>query len=362
VKIKILIQMCAGLCLCKSYAQKPFELGILQDYGFILRHSVKVGHLQSRPRATTIFYTRNHLGDKEWEHRLHYPKSSFEFTYFDFQNPIIGETFALTANMYVPIYRRKVFQSEWKIGTGLVYATNPFNLQNNFRNNVLSNRWSYVMQTGFYGNWQIHKHWQLKSALQLTHYSNGAYKLPNAGVNVITASLGTAYLFHPEKISIQAKKDSVIRNQWIVQSALSLSWIETVVNQPRKHHVVNTQLQLARDASPSHRVQLGIDVSWNEGIRYQIQQKYKDSSSRPDYRRIGVVVGDEIKLGKMSLNVQIGVYVYRNYQALTDMMFYQRYGLKYYWHRNIWSGLFLKSHAATAEAAEFTIGGHFPLK
>ena len=351
------------LSLKISIAQnQPFDIGLMYDYGFILKHSKKIGHLQSHPQAFTLYYNRYLNGSKDWHQTFKYPKTSFAFTYFDYQNPIIGHSLALSANMLIPFYRATKHEAEWKIGTGLVYATNPFDLQNNFRNNVLSNTWSYVMQTGFSWAYHWHTHWQSKIALQLTHYSNGAYKLPNAGVNVVTMALATQYTFAPEKNLLQKVALDTFSKKWHLQTALAGSLIETEVNQPRKHHIVNFGIYIAKDMNRRHRLLTGFDVSWNEGIRYQIDQKYTDSTSKPDYRRVGWVIGDEIIFGKMSLNIQFGVYLHRQFEALTDMQVYQRYGLKYYFLKNLWAGLLLKTHAATAEAAELTIGTTWNLK
>lgn len=339
-----------------SQYQRPLDIGLAYDYGFILKHSRKIGHLQSHPQAFTLYSNRYLNGSKDWHQIFAYPKTSFAFTYFDYQNPTIGHSLALSVNMLIPFYRAAQHSSEWKIGTGLVYATNPFDLQNNFQNNVLSNRWSYVMQTGFSWNYHWNAHWQSKIALQLTHYSNGAYRLPNAGVNIITVACATQYTFAPEKNIYQKSYLEKFKKKWHLQSALAGSLIETEINQPKKHHIINLGIYVSRDMSRMHRLLTGFDVSWNEGIRYQIDKKFADSTSKPDYKRVGWVVGDEIIFGKMSLNIQFGLYLHRQFEALTDMPVYQRYGLKYYFLKNFWTGLLLKTHAATAEAAEFTIG------
>jgi len=346
----------------KTYAQAPFDIGFMQDYGFLLKHTVKIGHLQTRPLATTLYFNKYHLKGDKWLQKFNHPKTSFALTYFNFRSKVIGHTLALTSNMLFPIFTKLKNNFEVKIGTGVVYSTRPFDIQTNFTNNVLSNRWSYVMQLGGFWDYHLNEHWHIKPALQLTHYSNGAYKLPNAGVNVVTASIGAAYTFHPEKILYEKEEQEAFSKKWRLQAALAGSLIETEVNQPKKHKIINLGIYAGKDLSEIHFLHSGLDVSWSEGVKYQINKNFADSSSRPDYKRVSFVVGDEIRMGKMSVNIQLGVYIYKQYIAIADMPFYQRYGLKYYWFPNVWTGIFLKSHAATAESAEFTIGGSFVLK
>ncbi|MCS6796871.1 MAG: acyloxyacyl hydrolase, partial [Raineya sp.] len=307
------------------------------------------------------YFNRYHLGKLAWEQDFRYPQTSFALTYFNYQNPIIGHSLAVSANMLLPIYRHTKHNLQFKIGTGIAFATNPFDIENNFQNNVLSNVWSYVMQGGFWWNYHLNSHWKLKTGLQITHYSNGAFKLPNAGVNVITAFVGTSYVFNPEKIIYSQIEKEPFQPKWYLQNTFSGSLIETEINQPRKHSVFNLGLYVARDVSRKHRLNAGLDISWNEGIKYQIDQKFANATSKPDYRRISVVIGDEITFGDMSLNIQLGYYIRRQFEAKTDMPFYQRYGLKWYFHKNIFAGLLLKTHASVAECAEFTLGTHWQL-
>lgn len=359
---KKIILLITYLWLSLSNAQLPYEVGIHTDYGFIFRHAPKIGHLQSHPWAITAYFNRFHLGKCSWEQDFHYPQTSFALTYFNYQNPIIGHSVALSANMLLPIYRAPKSSLQFKIGTGLAFASNPFHIEKNFQNNVLSNIWSYVMQGGFWWNYHFNSHFKLKTGLQLTHYSNGAFKLPNAGVNVITAFAGLSYVLHPERIILQSTELGNFSKRWYVQTTLAGSLIETEINQPHKHSVFNVGLYFARDINRKHRFNAGLDISWNEGIKYQIEQKFGNQNQKPDYKRIGIVVGDEITFGDMSLNIQLGYYIRRQFEAKTDMPFYQRYGLKWYFHTNIFVGLLLKTHASVAECAEFTLGTHWQLK
>lgn len=345
-----------------TLAQKPFEVGVMNDYGFIFRHAPKIGHVQSHPWAVTAYFNRYHLGRCAWEQDFGYPQTSFAITYFNYQNPILGHSVALSANMLLPIYRANKSSLQFKIGTGLAFASKPFDIETNFQNNVLSNWWSYVMQGGFWWSYHINTHWKVKTGLQITHYSNGAFKLPNAGVNVITTFVGASYVFNPENIIFQKNTHTFFEKKWHFQTALAGSFIETEINQPYKHFVFNVGLYAMRDINRKHRLNAGLDFSWNEGIKYQIEQKFPNQTSKPDYRRISLVIGDEITFGDMSLNIQLGYYIRRQFEAKTDMPFYQRYGLKWYFHKNIFTGLLLKTHASVAECAEFTLGTHWNIK
>lgn len=358
---KDILKLCFLFFHLCSRAQTPFEVGLHTDYGFIFRHAPKIGHLQAHPWGITAYFNRFHLGKRLWEQHFHYPQTSFAVTYFNYQNPIIGHSLAISANMLLPVYRKNRHSVQFKIGTGLAFASNPFDIEKNFQNNVLSNFWSYVMQGGFWWSFRLNPTWNIKTGVQITHYSNGAYKLPNAGVNIITTFTSISYTFNPEKIVFRTTQPPSFSAKWYLQIAMAGSLIETEINQPHKHSVINLGLYTIRDLNRKHRFSFGMDISWNEGVKHQIEQKFASQSNKPDYRRVSLVVGDEIVFGNMSLNVQLGYYIYRQFEAKTDMPFYQRYGLKWFFHKNIFTGLLLKTHASVAECAEFTIGTHWQL-
>ena len=73
-----------------------------------------------------------------------------------------------------------------------------------------------------------------------------------------------------------------------------------------------------------------------------------------DYKRVGLFIGHELFINKLSIETQLGYYVYKPFNYETDI--YQRVGVKYYIYKNIFSGVGLKTHGGRAEAIEATIG------
>ena len=67
-----------------------------------------------------------------------------------------------------------------------------------------------------------------------------------------------------------------------------------------------------------------------------------------------IVIGHELFINKLSIETQLGYYVYKPFDYETDI--YQRVGVKYYIYKNIFTGVGLKAHGGRAEAGEFSIG------
>jgi hypothetical protein len=111
-------------------------------------------------------------------------------------------------------------------------------------------------------------------------------------------------------------------------------------------------------------LQLGVDMFWTltlkDYIRYSstaFPENETQIDPNTDYKRVGVFVGHELFINQLSIETQLGYYVYRPFKE--DIDIYQRVGLKYYYNRFLFSSLHLKSHAARAEAVEMGIGVRF---
>jgi hypothetical protein len=73
-----------------------------------------------------------------------------------------------------------------------------------------------------------------------------------------------------------------------------------------------------------------------------------------DYKRVGLFVGYELFINKISLEGQVGYYIYRPFKD--DLVVYDRIGFKYHFNTKIYTGFSVKTHMFYAEALEFGIG------
>lgn len=92
-----------------------------------------------------------------------------------------------------------------------------------------------------------------------------------------------------------------------------------------------------------------------ELIRYQsISFPELDVDPNTDYKRVGMFVGFELYISKLSAIAQLGYYVY--YPFDFEGKVYNRIGLKYYFGKKLFGAVTLKSHGAAAEAVEIGLG------
>lgn len=331
------------------------RVGIQYYKGFILKHSPDIGHLITyHPDGIELFYEKHLSGEEDWHQGYRYPWVGYSIGYFYLGNARLGDIIAASTYMSFPIWQSKKIQILGQIGTGLGFATRPYHPENNNQNTILGSRLSVEMRGAITTQWQISPQWQALVNMGITHFSNGAIRLPNKGINLVSANLG-------------------------VQK--TVRYIEKTVPTPSPFHQKEWQYSFLIHGGRSQAQPFGREIkpfvtfqsyagwranrksSWLVGGDYFINWAIKESleqsfplrdQPKPDFKRAGLTLGHELHLGDLSLLTQMGYYVY---EVLPQKdVVYQRYGLRYQWYNNISMNMFLKTHGAKAEVLEWGLG------
>lgn len=341
-------------------AQNNPEYSLQTHSGFIIYHQSNVGHLaQSFPVGITASFYRQNIGAKAWAKAYKYPFSGVSLQYLDYNNSVLGKSLALFPNMRLPIRPRKQSNLEVKLGTGIAYHFNPFDLQENPKNIMFSSQVGFGMLLGMSYRYQVHQNWHISANLEVTHFSNGAFSLPNAGVNVPNISLALHYQPNAHKIVLQDSLRPFVRKTQI-HIAFSNSLVERYPGQDYKHYVFHLTAYGQKQISTKSALQLGLDYSVNTALKSLMRDRLWDNPTQEmtDYTRLALVLGHELKAGKVALLTQYGIYLYAPFN-FEDRPTFQRYGVKYYFHKNLFGQFSFKSHRAVAECIEFALGVYF---
>ncbi len=328
--------------------------------GNILRHTGDVTHLiTGHPTGVLLSFNRRTFGQKEWERAYNLPDVGFSFQYQDFKNEYLGEAYAIGAHYNFYFWKRRLL---FRISQGIGLATNPYDKNDNFKNNAFGSRLMssnlFMLQ---YRKERVLGPVGVEAGLVFTHFSNGRIKSPNSGINSYAAHIGLHYDFG--EVRQMAGVDTVftdfrepLRYSFYFRSGVNESPVTGSGQQPFYHFSAAVDKRLGRKSA----IQLGAD--WfvskylQEFIRYSSvaypQRKPIDPDT--DYKRLGVFIGHELFVNRLSIETQLGYYVYKPFDY--EMDFYQRAGLKYYIYKNLFTGVALKTHGGRAEAIEFGVG------
>jgi len=94
------------------------------------------------------------------------------------------------------------FNYEWNFG--LSFGWEPYDFEDNPYNKVIGSKVNAYINANFYMRWVLSHRFDMTSGINLTHFSNGNTKFPNAGLNAVGLKAGLVYNFN-RKNSFQAK-------------------------------------------------------------------------------------------------------------------------------------------------------------
>ncbi|MFD2551977.1 acyloxyacyl hydrolase [Bizionia sediminis] len=344
------------------YAQnKPTDSYIDFNYfkGAIALHNNDILHLiKGHPEGFIVSWNKKTFGNKDWEQRYGYPDYGVSFSYQNLKNKVLGTNYALYAHYNFYFLKRHLML---RVGQGLGYTTNAYDKIENPKNNAFGSTLlssTYVMLN--YKRERIFKKIGLQAGVSLIHYSNANIKAPNTSVNTVAFNMGLTYNLDQEDTAYRYTLTNETFTQPIKYNLTFRSGINEsdVVGSGQFPFYV---FSAYADKRLSHKsaVQLGADLFLSEFLKELIYYKSVSFpeelvSGNEDWKRVGLFVGHELFINRMSIETQLGYYVYYPYDF--EGRTYIRIGLKRYFGKKIFGAITLKSHGAKAEAVEFGIG------
>lgn len=349
----------AVITLTLSAQERPLhEIDANVFYGSILIHNKDISHLVTgHPTGVILSYNRKTYGLNAWERRYNYPDWGFSFAYQDMKNEELGDNYGLYGHYNFYFLRRHLML---RVGQGIAYNTNPFDLETNFRNTaygtaLLSS--TYVMlnykSKPFLGGFGV------QGGISLIHYSNASLRSPNTSTNTFTFNIGATYLIDTEKELNYIPK---MRERYTEPFKLNVVF-RTGINEADAighgtypFYVISGYVD--KVLNHKSRILLGTEIFFSnflkEEIRFQSIISPQTTDGTEDFKRSGVFIGHELKFNRYSAISHVGYYYYYPYEY--ESRVYLRLGLKRTFGNKLFGVISVKSHGAKAEALEFGLG------
>jgi len=353
----VLLLASIGLYAQKERNNTYFDLNYFG--GNIALHNNDILHLiTGHPEGFVFSWNKKTFGNKAWEQRYNYPDYGASFMFQDFKNDKLGNSYGLYAHYNFYFFKRNIM---FRVAQGLAYNTNPYDKFENpkniaFGSDILSS--TYLMLN--YKKDRLFNRFGLQAGLSLIHYSNANVKAPNTSVNTIAFNVGLTYHLDTEDPEFIRNLDDEKFTEKIKYNIAFRSGVNQsdVIGSGQFPFYV---LSAYADKRLSHvsAIQFGTDVFFSNFLKELIYYKSvsfpeENVSGDEDYKRVGLFVGHELFINRMSVITQLGYYVYYPYDF--EGRTYLRIGLKRYFGKKFFGAITLKSHGAKAEAVEFGIG------
>lgn len=361
-----LLILCAFLCVSSfSWSQEKQNTSYIDiNYfkGNIALHNNDILHLiQGHPEGVILSWNKKTYGFNEWEQQFNYPDYGVSFAYQNLKNDVLGNNYSVYAHYNFYFLKRNIMM---RVGQGLAYTTNPYDKIDNYRNNAFGSKImssTYVMLN--YKKERLFDRFGLQAGLSMIHYSNANVKAPNTSINSLTFNVGLNYSLddeEPEYIAIDSAVSSKafkepIKYNLVFRSGVNESDVVGSGQFPFYVFSAYADKRINRKSA----LQFGTDVFFSNFLKEYIYYRSVSfpeelTTGNEDYKRVGLFIGHELFVNRISLVSQFGYYVY--YPFDFEGQTYLRVGLKRYFREKWFGALTLKAHAAKAEAVEFGIG------
>lgn len=347
------------------YIETHFTQGKVLKSNDFVRGDNKIGLPISNFTATDLRIGWQTRGTEAWHHAHKLPYYGLGIHSMVFSNADeIGFPTAVYFFFGAPFSRKEKSSFDYEFSFGLSYnwkpydeVNNPFNLAiGSYRNAFIDAKIKYV--------WYFSKKLSMDAGLRFTHFSNGAIRMPNAGINLFAPFVGLRYDLIPKDprpfSELKSKHVNPTKEFNIIIASGKRSIKDTTTPNHQMASLLNVSLEYLKPAGDIFKLGMGIDFGFDENRNLTVDGDNVQLASKG--RQVFSAVS---AIGQFRAN-RLGVQAGLGYEFLNNGKFhfsndtYQRIGLRYYLFKNIFAGIAIKANNfSVADYIEWSIGYSF---
>lgn len=295
------------------------------------------GDVSNYVSGHSVSFSKNlEQSEQEWVKFLHAKSVNINLTFLNMNytetNRIgrpfkFGDGYSISTNVDFKLADFGKFQFLLSPSVGLIYVTKTVHTDPDTY--YFGSHINAVFNGGIGFNYDFSKDYSLTSKVSFLHFSNGGVKIPNAGINMLTAELGIQKHFFTntnENQTLRPEKD-------FKKNALEIG---VGAGQRGKYKINEAFYRIDVNTAYSHFInktlgfKIGLDgVYYNQVFNpliYDDSVPYWGKSYK--HWRLGANIGTEVKMNKISANYSFGRYLY--FKSPYDQKTYWKAGLRYY--------------------------------
>jgi hypothetical protein len=355
----ILVAFCLLYPLLSAGQKKSrfddLTINLKYHYGFVMQHSANMAQLANqRPPSIELELSKQTTNQQPFAQLYNFPRIGISAHYFimDPKKPL-GNMLGIFPHMSLVIFRTPKHEMHFRIGVGAGFIERRFDLHANYKDNVISSRTNFTLSGRLNYSFKTGRI-NINTGLGLLHFSNGAIKVPNLGINLPSIYLGiglsskTRHEMLPDTLPAFKRKN-------VIFMSVAGGFKQIYPIGGPDYFMGTYSLYGGRLLNRKSTILIGADLFYDptgkklfDGDLTQV----KNSNLKA-----GLNFGHELIISKLALITQFGYYVFDPYKI--NKPFYQRYGLKYYFHPNYFAGIALKAHYGVADCVEWSVGFKF---
>ncbi len=370
----LLTLLLIGKTASAQLSNRNYEIEARMHYGYMYFQNDEYHSALGRYSRHTPSYEfslhRNTYGERRWEVLHNYPSIGLTFYYSGFGNDSIsaelGRVFALYPFINFPITPGTNSRLTFKLGVGVGYLTNKFDPKENYHNYAIGSHVNAAINLSFEYRQRIvdRLHWVTSAGL--THFSNGATRSPNMGINILSVATGLSWYLAPPKTHIDKRlrpKNYLFefdgKRHFVtdVQYTVGFKDMSQQYGTHQYYFIHNLAGQFMLQLTERDRLGIGLELIYDPSAK----AANPEWTNHLNYLKIGGLLAYEMMLDRVSFMFNLGI---RNNAPLpaTSFLFYQKVGARYYFNDNLFATLSFTTYDIQADFISIGIGYHFQHK
>lgn len=355
MKYRLLLFLC--LISVNAHLQTKLNWGfeIKPKFGFLVAKRGVVGHLpQSHTYGGEASFVVHTNGSKKWHRSYNYPTIGLTvFSASVGNNEILGIFTGSYGFIEFPFAKTDSYKLTGKIGGGMAYGSKIYDPVSNPKNTVISSHLNALVCFGLQNRF-VFNHHELVLGVDLTHCSNGCFKLPNIGINMPFVSVGYGYRMKTTDVE-KIEKEILPYKRILYGVFATYSGKEVYPTGQGRSPIYGISVFSRCFFKPKAGFELSLDIV----SKQVLLQKYQPDLEKDqiDIIQVGLYAGYLLPLDRFHFVLGMGVNIRDKYQP--ESLLYHRIGARYYFDNGIHLNAVLRSNWAVADFTEWGIGYTF---
>ncbi len=330
-------------------------------YSFLMVHHKHMNILAEQHFPVVqlnVFKTGDH--GKEWQQLYRYPHYGVSLIYTTLSSPqYLGAGYGLISYASFPQFRANRFSANFFVGGGIGYVEKIYDMRENYKNISIGTHLNAVLQGQADFRYRISSKSEISAGISILHFSNGKIKVPNLGINNVGAFVGYSHHIPYNRKIREVQPENLTAEKYWEHNVFFASALKQIYPIGSDYFLYTAlSFNTKRILNRKRKVGIGVDVVYDFSDRAHFRNKGFDM---PDisYAKPGIYGIHDFRLGKLSIFIHIGTYLYAFEKNQDVGLIYDRTGLQYFFNDNLSIMLALRKHYAKADCIEFGINYSF---
>lgn len=341
---------------------KNIQIEIRSSYGFIVCHHPEMRYFRSHFPLYEISVQQATYGNHYWQACINYPAVGVSFLYTGLGGwKELGEAYALYPYISFNFLKSRRNQLNLKIGVGVGYITNCFDRKENPKNTFIGDNVNAIINLAFEYNRFITNRLSLGVFTGFTHFSNGARRSPNNGINIAHIGLNAKYFINEPKQRIpRMEKNNQQYKPWTMKNlSLYVAFtyapkdIQEYIGYNKTWSVYNLEIDMLKRVTEMSKIGIGFDFVYDETDKAVLDL---DNIEYSDFEilRPGINIAYELSLNTTSFMVYAGTHLAG--KEMGGGYLYQKLSAKQNICKHMFAICTLTTHFGWADFFSFGIG------